>query len=251
MTRRSALGGAAAIVAAVSMHIIVSAQSSVGPNVNVVTGVADQFIGDMLRQRQNESVLGISSINPDHMVVAYNDYRTVDFAADQGVGTPAGQRTLFARLLDVLTWPWKRERERETGEEAEAAQAWIGLSFSDNGGATWYTGLLPGHPFGISPEDVGSPLRAYEAASDPVMAFTPNQFFTGGIAFTPGGGSAGFVARLTDLNKSERGQNIHYDFTRIVTSVPDATRFVDKPSIAAGPNGHVYVAFVVFDNTDP
>src|SRR6185503_128492 len=31
----------------------------------------------------------------------------------------------------------------------------------------------------------------------------------------------------------------------------DARFFVDKPSIAAGPNGRVYVAFVVFDQQDP
>src|SRR5262249_15117771 len=106
------------LVAAVAAttHIILSAQSTVGNNVNVITGVSDQFIGDMFRQRQNEPVIGISSINPNHMMAAYNDYRTVDFAADQGVGTTGPiQRTLFAKLFHLFRKP---ERERELLEEA-------------------------------------------------------------------------------------------------------------------------------------
>jgi hypothetical protein len=238
----------AAAVAATT-HIILNAQSTVGNNVNVITGVSDQFIGDMFRQRQNEPVIGISSLNPNHMMAAYNDYRTVDFAADQGVGTTGPiQRTLFAKLFHLFRQP---ERDRDLLEEADAGQAWIGLSFSDNGGADWYTGLHPGNPFGTSAEDIASPLFGYEAASDPVIASIHNQFFLAGIAFTPNGGSSGFVSRFTDQNRSERGQNIHFDFTRKTLTVPDATQFVDKPSIAAGPNGHVYVAYVLFDPADP
>ena len=98
-------------------------------------------------------------------------------------------------------------------------------------------------------------LRAYEAASDPVMATTDRQFFVGGIAFTPGGGSVGFVSRFTDRNNSETGQNIHFDGTRILLTQTSSRFFVDKPSIAAalGPNGatYVYAAFVVFDQSDP
>ena len=140
-----------AFAGAGSIHVIVSAQSAVSQNLNIVTGSADQYIGDMYRQRQNEPVLGISSVNPAHMMAVYNDYRTVDFADDQGVGTPSPGQNLVARLLEFFRAPWKHEHERE-GEEVEAAaQAWIGLSFSDNAGKNWYTGLLPGYPSGQRP----------------------------------------------------------------------------------------------------
>jgi hypothetical protein len=90
--------------------------------------------------------------------------------------------------------------------------------------------------------------------SDPVIASTHNQFFVGGIAFTPGGFSVGFVSRLTDHNFTESGRNILFDGTKILVTQP-ARFFVDKPSIAAaiGPNGqtYVYAAFVIFDEQDP
>ena len=82
------------------------------------------------------------------------------------------------------------------------------------------------------------------------MAATHNQFFLVGIAFTPDAASAGFVSRFTDQNDTEAGANIHLDWIQTLVTQP-AEYFVDKPSIAAGPNGHVYVAYVVFDETDP
>ena len=245
-----------ALALAGSLHALVRAQSG-GQNINIITGSNDQFIGDQFRQRQNEPVFGTSSINPSHMMSAYNDYRTVDFANDSGVGTPSPAQGLIAKVLEFFRLPWRRERERGENEEAEraaAAQAWIGLSFSDNNGKDWYTGLLPGHPFGQAADDYASPLRTLglQAASDPVIATTPNQFFVGGIAFTPNGTSAGFVARFTDRNNTETGQNIQYDWTKlIVTSSATQPQFVDKPSVAAGADGHVYAAFVVFDQSDP
>jgi hypothetical protein len=154
-----------------------------------------------------------------------------------------------AKLWNFLRAPWKRERDREAeggeAEEADAAQAWIGLSFTDNG-VDWYTGLLPGHPFDQSQPP---PPFGFEAASDPVLATTHNQFFLGGIAFTPNGQSVGFVSRFTDRNDTSTGQNIQFDWTTLLTQ--EARFFVDKPSIAAGPNGHVYAAFVVFDQLEP
>ena len=59
-----------AAVVACGMHVILDAQDQVGQNINVITGSSDQFIGDMFRQRQNESVGGISSVNPSTMMVA-------------------------------------------------------------------------------------------------------------------------------------------------------------------------------------
>ena len=138
-----------AVAFAGALHVIIGAQGQVGQNLNIVSGSDNQFIGDMFRQRQNEGVIGISSVNPSHMMAAYNDYRTVDFADDPGVGTPSPAQSFVARVWNLLRAPWRRERERELegeggeAEEADAAQAWIGLSFTDNG-TDWYTGLLPG-----------------------------------------------------------------------------------------------------------
>ena len=253
-TRRALL---TALITAASMHVIVGAQGQVGQNINIVSGSADQFIGDMFRQRQNEPVLGISSVNPSHMMAAYNDYRTVDFV--DGFVPPSPIQSTIAKVLKFFLKPFRREREGARGEAEEseiaAAQAWVGLSFSDNAGKDWYTGLLPGHASlppaqGTEAWDQSTQLTQFDAASDPVMATTPDQFFVGGIVFTPGGSSAGIVSRFTDKNDTATGQNIHFDGLRVLLTVP-AGLFVDKPSIAAGPNGHVYVAFVVFDQSDP
>ena len=236
------------------LHVIADAQGQVGQNINIVSGSGDQFIGDMFRQRQNEGVIFPSSVNPSHMMAAYNDYRTVDFAADTGVGTPSPGQSFVAKLWHRLRAPWTQAswRERELRDlevkrgKADAAQAWIGLSFTDNG-IDWYTGLLPGHPADFTS---GSPLSGFQAASDPVLTGTHDQFFLGGIAFTPNGQSAGFVTRFTDRNDTSTGQNIQLDWTKVLLT-QEARFFVDKPSIAAGPNGRVYVAFVVFDQQDP
>jgi hypothetical protein len=256
MKRTSIVAFLVAITLAAASHVILDAQDRVGQNINVVSGSADQFIGDMFRQRQNEPAGGISSVNPSHMMLAYNDYRTVDLANDSGVGTTSPAQTAIAKVFNLLRAPWRRERERtrEAGEEADSAQAWIGLSFTDNG-KDWYTGLLPGHQnflgYPSPPEPGGTGLGGrYEAASDPVMATTADRFFLGGIAFNPNGESAGFVSRFTDRNDTSNGQNIQHDWTKVLVTQPQ-NFFVDKPSIAAGPNGHVYAAFVVFDQADP
>jgi hypothetical protein len=248
-----------AIAVAGALHAIVGAQGQVGPNINVVSGSADQFIGDMFRQRQNEGAIGISSVNPSHMMAAYNDYRTVDIADDAGVGTTSPAQSFVAKLFNFVR-PWRRvERKPAPPAESDAAQAWIGLSFSDNNGKNWYTGLHPGFhllanpiPDTVDPAfgDQSSQLLPFDAASDPVIATTANQFFVGGIAFNPGGNSVGFVSRFTDRNDTQSGQNIQFDGTKVLLTQP-ATFFVDKPNIAAGPNGRVYVAFVLFDQQDP
>ena len=246
MKKSTLLAVLLAVAFATALHTILDAQGQVGQNINIVSGSDNQFIGDMFRQRQNEPVLGISSVNPSHMMAAYNDYRTVDFAADQGVGTPSPAQSFVARLWNLFRAPWQREPKHDPSVKADMAQAWIGLSFTDNG-TDWYTGLLPGHPFDTSG---GSPLFGFEAASDPVLAVTPDKFLLAGIAFTPNGNSSGFVSRFTDRNDTSTGQNIQFDGTKVLLTHP-ATHFVDKPSIAAGPNGHVYAAFVVFDQQDP
>src|SRR4051812_12307722 len=188
------LGVLWALALVLTFHVAGDAQ--VGQNINVITGSDDQFTGDMFRQRQGESAAGTSSINPSHIMVAYNDYRTVDYLEDAGAVVPPSLiNATFQKILRILGRPWRSARARMGEEEEEAggraaAQAFIGLSFSDNGGKDWYTGLHPGHrslppAAGVEAWDQSEMLRAYEAASDPVMATTDRQFFVGGIAFNP------------------------------------------------------------------
>ena len=148
---RTHVGVLWAIGLALAIHTGAGAQ--VGQNINVITGSDNQFTGDMFRQRQNESVGGISSVNTSHMMVAYVDYRTVDFVEDAGAVVPPSLiNATFQKLLRFLTWPVRMARGRPMEIEKKgrrrriaAAQAYIGLSFSDNAGKDWYTGLHPGH----------------------------------------------------------------------------------------------------------
>jgi hypothetical protein len=232
-----------------------SMQSVVGQNQSVVAGIKDQFIGDMFRQRQNEAVSCTFAVNPDQQMFAYNDYRTVDEAMDGQIGTPSPiQRSFFAKLFA----PRRTPRTALTDPDLASAQAWIGLSFTDNG-TDYYTGLHPGSPF--SPFLAGAkPLSDYgfQAASDPVFAATPTHCLLAGIAFTPGGLSVGFVSRFTSRNNNERAANVVFDWSKVLyqsqpaaSGTPASEFFVDKPFIAAGANGRVVVAFVVFDESDP
>src|SRR5207302_8462372 len=125
-----------AIVTAASIHVIVRAQSAGGgQNINVITGSKDQFTGDLFRQRQNEPMIGISSVNPAHMMVVYNDARTVDYPDDPSIGSQSPGQGFVARVLALLRAPWKRERDRKRESEADGPaampnQAWIGMSFT-------------------------------------------------------------------------------------------------------------------------
>jgi hypothetical protein len=246
---------------AVSTHDLLHAQSAsmqsvIGPNQSVVAGIKDQFVGDMFRQRQNEAVSCVFAVNPDQQIYAYNDYRTVDIANDGQVGTPTPiQRSLFAKLFA----PFRKAKPAPAAAEPASAQAWIGLSFTDNG-TDFYTGLHPASPF--SPPVAGDEQLAgyhFQAASDPVFAATPTHCLLAGIAFTPGGLSAGFISRFSTRNDSENRSNVRYDWSKVVLRSPsngvpgggESDFFVDKPYIAAGANGKVVVAFVLFDESDP
>jgi hypothetical protein len=264
-----------------SMRVVIRAQTGgAGQNINVVTGTGT-FTNDLDLYRKNEPVLAISSANPSHMLAAYNDARTVDAVDDSGTGPQSPGQGLFAKVLDFFRAPWRRDRDSKGEWEVEgpaaANQAWIGLSLTNNGGKNWFSGLHPGRyvsiPTDLDPGwvDAGQ-LNAFDAANDPVLTTTPphvsalgpvgDQFFLAGIAFnlataTAPGQGVGFISRFTDRNNSENAQSLHYDGTKVLLKSTDFATptamnfFVDKPSIAAGPNGHVYVAFVVFDQNDP
>ncbi len=119
---------------------------------------------------------------------------------------------------------------------------WHGYYRSTDGGSSWTQSLLPGFPSDNSSQGLVSPLKRFNATSDPVLAFdrNGNVYYTG-IAFNITGTSASsltaFVARYVN-------DGANYTGTTLVGGVTVA----DKPWIAVdntgGPSdGNVYLAF--------
>jgi hypothetical protein len=99
---------AAAFVLAVGMPAAVAGQQ-VGESINVLpvyrggtdecppgSGFpCDALRGDLFGQRQNEPTVAVSTLNRDHVVVFYNDFRAVDIPTDQMI---PGTASTLARL---------------------------------------------------------------------------------------------------------------------------------------------------------
>jgi parallel beta-helix repeat protein len=245
-----------------------------GPNRNVVSGVVDPLAPadsdeyaravvrtDLLRQRQNEPAMVPSSTNPEHLIAAANDYRTIDFVEEDDT---IGERTdslifrALTRVVSLLKSFLGIEGPPPTPVAAPPRpDAWMGVYRSCNRGSAWYGSLLPGSWTDTSPASLASPLRGLQTASDPVLAAAPDgRAYLGGLAFTRGGASAIFAARYTDRNDREGGACFAYDFTRVVEagSASETGRFADKPTVAADvtrPKGgnawrYVYMAYTIF-----
>ncbi len=127
--------------------------------------------------------------------------------------------------------------------KAVGGHRWHGYYRSTDGGVTWSSSLLPGFPGDTSRLGVSSPLKRFNATSDPVLAFdgSGNVFYTG-VAFNIQAGSLVrpfivFVARFIHDGADYAG----------ATLIP-GQNLTDKPWIAVdtsgGPNsGNVYVDF--------
>jgi hypothetical protein len=88
-----------------------------------------------------------------------------------------------------------------------------------DGGNTWQSTLLPGYPQDTSPEGLLSPLKGYQAGSDPtVRASTNGLFYYSGIVFNREEEERNvlFVARFIDNNNKEAGNSIQYIDTNVV-----------------------------------
>ena len=234
-------------VALVAIAAVPTAQIRVGPNINMATGIDDPITGDPFLQRQNEVVIGISSVNPDHMIAFMNDYRTIDYALDESAGSP--QQGALARLWRFITRPFAKQRP----SAAANAEGWMGVAFSNNAGKNWSSGLVNGYPQDTSPEGAALQGGGYQAASDPWVSCDPQNCHLIGIAFTRGGPSALFYARYTNTNDSESGHNWKLTIPPTIlrtgaNSLPG--QFVDKPTITAGADGTVVIGSVEFDGQD-
>ncbi len=201
-------------------------------NINMVSGTQWPS-GDPFLQRQNEPSLAVSTRNPLHLIAGANDYRTVDLP-----GLAGG----------------------ETGD------AWVGLFKSLDGGQTWSSSLVPGYPQDTSPSSASSPMKAFQAAADPVVrAGTNGLFYYSSLVFNRGANapSAIVVSRFIDNNNNEAADPIQFLGTTTVATgannvfLDKGWMAVDVPRAGAlvctlgNPQqlisaGNVYVAYTAF-----
>jgi len=189
-----------------------------GRNINMVSGTQLPY-GDPWLQRQNEPSIAVSTRNPLHLLGGANDYRTID-------------------MPEELNGEMPGQEEKKTAQ-ALGREPWLGVFKSFDGGQTWITTLLPGHPLDYSNEGLASPFKigSWEAAADPVVrAGTNGIFYYSGIAFhreTKEG--VLFVSRFIDNNNREMntkaGDCIKYLDTKIIAMGSNVI-FIDKPWIA-------------------
>ncbi len=236
---------------------------TVSPNVPVLPLYSDPadpgayLKGDLFLQRQVEPTIAVSTRNPDHLISFFNDYRAVDIPDDEA---PPGPFSIALRLhpaTEMLAQLLDQVMPRLMPPVA-AAEAWVGMSRSYDGGLTWTGGMLPGAPFDGSPASLASPIHGREAATDPVAAAAPCGYvYLVFVAFTRGDESALAVSRYQDLNNDENGDTWAYDRTWVLETGSNATHghFLDKPFLAVdvnrtgsgGPCGHsVYVSYTTF-----
>ena len=82
----------------------------------------------------------MGTINPCHLLIGANDYRTVNVPGDPGA----------------------------LGEK-EVGDAWVGVYQSTDCGQTWLAALMPGYPQDNSPEGAVSPAKGLAAGADPTV----------------------------------------------------------------------------------
>ena len=237
-----------------------------GNNINVLplfpdTTDPDYYLkGDGYLQRQVEPTIAASTRNPDHLLAFFNDYRAVDIPDDVGLGE--GEQ--IALLMDtanlmMATVNWMNFPKISLPPIA-AAEAWVGMSRSYDGGLTWSGGYLPGNLDDMSQASLDAPIRGLEAATDPVLVPGPcGTFYLVFVAFTRGDQSKIVVARYEDLNNDEDGDPIVYQGMTVIETGNNAEHgyFLDKPHInldiwrgSGGPEqcGHrLYVTYSTFN----
>ena len=141
-------------------------------NINMVSGTSFPD-GDPYLQRQNEPNAAVSTRNPLHLLAGANDYRTVD-----------------------LPGPFDPVRGFKM-----AADAWVGLFKSVDGGKNWKSTLLPGFPQDVSPEAASRRrLKGREGATDPILRPAPTA-----CSISPASRSTAAAAAELDLRRALHG----------------------------------------------
>ena len=191
-----------------------SAQVVPGRNVNMVAGTTWPD-GDPFLQRQNEPSIAVSTRNVLHLLAGANDYRTVDLPGHPG--------------------------------DKPTADAWLGVFKSFDGGKTWTSTLIPGYPQDTSAAGTTSPLKAYDAAADPVVRAGANGLMAyAGIAFGHSAaiGAAPVQASLSD--RTDRGRRSKTANRKRTTkkAAPRTSRTAEKAEKDAGHGGTKSAVFV-------
>ena len=188
---RSARDVCCAIVC-ISLWSIASAQGIPDRNVNVIginpplaEGQTDTRVPDPGLKQQNEPACAMKPSNPLQIICAFNDYRAVD--------------------------------------NPLIGDAWEGFAYTLNGGQTWFSDLLPGHPG-------DSPNIGFEFAADPQVTAAPGIALVNYIAADRGDNAAGglFVHRLFEVNREAGSPWAPEMLPQLITS-GNAGQFVDKP----------------------
>jgi hypothetical protein len=203
-----------------------AAEVGVGDNINVLpvyqtsADLIDEFDyvrGDLYGNRQGEPTIAASTLNRDHILVAYNDFRLVDVPNDPPM--PGLLARVFGDKLYQLAsflglpTPARREPTRVTGVEAG-----IGLSVSLDGGLTYVGGFVPGQfPGDTTPASLASPGYGTEGGSDPVLLSAPcGRFYLIWLQFTRGDVSRLMAALIQDHNDSDLEHTFTWEYATLI-----------------------------------
>ena len=230
-----------AILAVVCLGLSSHAQE-VGDNINVlpVFKTADDFIdeldyvrGDLYGNRQGEPAIAASSLNPDHLLAVYNDFRLVDVPDDPPL--PGLLARVFGeklyQLASFLGLP--TPAPRQPTRLARNLEAGIGMSVSYDRGITWVGGFVPGQfPGDETPASQESPGLGTDGASDPVLLAAPcGRFYLVWLQFIRGDISRLMAALIQDHNDSDLEHTFTWEYATLIREKLNATNgpFQDKP----------------------
>ena len=213
----------------------------VGDNINVlpVYGSADDYIdeldyvrGDLYGNRQGEPAIAASTLNPDHLLAVYNDFRLVD------VGTDPPLPGLLASLPDEKLWTLARyfglpTAQLEQPSRVAGVDAGVGMSVSYDRGITWVGGYVPGQFLGDeTPASTASPGYGLEGGSDPILLSAPcGRFYLVWLQFIRGDITRLMAARIQDHNDSDIEHTFTWDWATLIAERNNSTNgpFPDKP----------------------
>ncbi|MCG6925709.1 MAG: glycoside hydrolase, partial [Acidobacteria bacterium] len=241
--------------------------ANVGDNANIIPiyqssdpPAADDYLrGNLLGQRCNEASIGISSINPDHMMVFCNDYRAT-FNWDDSL-VPSGKTTLVASAWNGVKtfFAWLTGRpgpEPEVQKIIASAEAGIGGGVTYDG-VTWQGFMVPGGPNDNTPASLAHPGKqlGLQGYSDPfAVSMHDGRVGVAYIGFTRDKvsgdhtQSAVFFSRYRDRNASDVLHDWEYEFSSMVDLSQNLKQgqFLDKVAAAQAPNGTLYVTYTRF-----